>query len=58
MKSLVIENYEIIEKFRKMERELSELKEQYKRENKIYDTFDLKNEYYNAHKKLKEKFII
>ena len=55
---MVIENYEIIEKFRKMERELSELKEQYKRENKIYDTFDLKNEYYNAHKKLKEKFII
>ena len=39
IKDLIRDNYEIIEKFREKEKEIFDLKEQYKRENKIYKMF-------------------
>lgn len=56
LKKLIKDNYEIIEEYRKKEKEIYELKEQYKRENRIYEIFDLKNEYYDAFCDLKKKF--
>lgn len=56
IKDLIRDNYEIIEKFREKEKEIFDLKEQYKRENKIYKIFDLRNEYYDTLDELKERF--
>lgn len=56
LKSLINDNYDIIEKYRRKQKEIFELKEQYKLENKIYNILDLRNEYYNTICDLKEKF--
>lgn len=44
MQNLIIKNYDIIEKYRK-------------KENKPYDIFDLKNEYYDDFYELKKEFM-
>lgn len=57
MQKLIKENYDIIEKYRRKENEIFELKERYKRENRNYDIFDFKNEYYDTICKLKKDFL-
>ena len=57
LQNLIRENYDTIEKYRNREKQLYELREQYKRENRIYEIFDLRNEYYNTFCELKEKFL-
>jgi hypothetical protein len=57
MQKLIRENYDTIEKYRRKENEIFKLKERYKRENRTYDIFDLKNEYYNTLCELKEDFF-
>lgn len=57
MQKLIRENYDTIEKYRRKENENFKLKERYKRENRTYDIFDLKNEYYNTLCELKEDFF-
>lgn len=57
MQKLIMENYDTIEKYRRKENEIFKLKERYKRENRTYDIFDLKNEYYNTLCELKEDFF-
>ena len=56
LQNLIKENYDTIEKYRRKEKEIFELKEQCKRENKVYNIFDLRNEYYDTICDLKEKF--
>ena len=56
MQNLLNDSYKIIEKYRKREKEILELKEKYKREDKIYEIFCLRNEYYGIICDLKEKF--
>ena len=56
LQNLIKDNYDTIEKYRRKEKEIFELKEQYKRENKVYNIFDLRNEYYDTICDLKEKF--
>lgn len=57
MQKLIMENYDTIEKYRRKENENFKLKERYKRENKPYDIFDSKKEYYDALCELKDKFL-
>lgn len=57
MQKLINENYDTIRKYRKREKEIFELKKQYKRENKFCDPFNLNNEYYNNLDKLKKIFL-
>lgn len=56
LQNLIKDNYDTIEKYRRKEKEIFELKEQCKRENKVYNIFDLRNEYYDTICDLKEKF--
>ena len=56
LKSLMCENYELINNFRKREKELLSLEERYKHENNTYEIFSLINEFYNTFNELKEKF--